>query len=272
VIACDPYGACAQLPSGTSPYSTSIVITVDNQHSPLPFGTIDTPGPAGTASGTGYVNFGWVLTPQSNIVPIDASTMILYIDGQAVGHPVYNQYRSDIASLFPGLRNTNGAVGYFYVNTAQYAAGLHSIAWGVYDSAGNAAGIGSRNFTVPVQAAPLQMFIDCASASGSGSVCQLAAGDHILTAPIVVGRTGVSLMGASSDATQTRLIRGQELMLPMMEVGDDHGNATTLPLTNIMIQNLTFCGGTPSARAIRAIPAHRGPLQTVNSKEPVRPI
>jgi hypothetical protein len=40
-----------------------------------------------TISGTDYVNFGWVVTPQPNIVPIDGSTIAIHIDGVAVGHP-----------------------------------------------------------------------------------------------------------------------------------------------------------------------------------------
>ena len=46
-------------------------------------------------------------------IAVDGSTIMVYIDGQAMGHPVYNNYRSDIATLFPGLANSNGAVGYY---------------------------------------------------------------------------------------------------------------------------------------------------------------
>ena len=34
--------------------------------------------------------------------PTDGSTIMVYIDGVPVGHPTYNQFRSDIAALFPG--------------------------------------------------------------------------------------------------------------------------------------------------------------------------
>ena len=72
----------------------------------------------------------------------------MYVDGVAIGHPVYNQSRSDIATLFPGRANTNGAVGYLQFDTRTLANGVHTIAWGVTDNAGNAEGIGSRYFTV----------------------------------------------------------------------------------------------------------------------------
>jgi hypothetical protein len=122
-------------------------IVVNNAAAVLPFGTIDTPTQGGTVSGAFY-NFGWALTPQPNSIPIDGSTINVFIDNMFVGHPTYNQPRLDIETLFPGYQNTNGAVGYFYVNTTTLANGVHTIAWVVKDSAGNAQGIGSRYFTV----------------------------------------------------------------------------------------------------------------------------
>ncbi len=86
-------------------------ITVNNAQATLPFGTIDTPIQGGTASGNAFVNFGWALTENPFAIPFDGSTIFVFLDGVAVGHPVYNQYRSDIATLFPGLANSNGAVG-----------------------------------------------------------------------------------------------------------------------------------------------------------------
>ena len=47
----------------------------NNAASVLPFGTIDTPAQGQTISGTDFINFGWVLTPQPNIIPIDGSTI-----------------------------------------------------------------------------------------------------------------------------------------------------------------------------------------------------
>jgi uncharacterized repeat protein (TIGR01451 family) len=125
----------------------STTITVNNAGSALPFGTIDTPTQGGTVSGT-IVNFGWVLTPQPNLIPIDGSTIRVFIDNVAVGHPVYNNYRTDIATLFPDYQNSQGAVGYYYIDTTQLTNGLHTISWVARDSAGNAQGLGSRYFNV----------------------------------------------------------------------------------------------------------------------------
>lgn len=123
-------------------------ITCDNAHATKPFGAIDTPTQGGTVSGTAYVNFGWALTPTPNTIPFDGSTIMVYIDGVPVGHPTYNQFRSDVAALFPGRTNSNGAVGFFTIDTTTLANGVHTIVWGITDDVGNAEGIGSRYFTV----------------------------------------------------------------------------------------------------------------------------
>jgi hypothetical protein len=122
-------------------------ITGANASSVQPFGTIDTPGQGATVSGT-IVNFGWALTPQPKTIPVDGSTIDVYVDGAFVGHPVYNQFRPDLAAFFPGLKNTSGATGYFMLDTRTLTDGLHTIAWVVRDDAGQATGVGSRYFRV----------------------------------------------------------------------------------------------------------------------------
>jgi hypothetical protein len=126
-------------------------ITCTNASATKPFGTIDTPGQGETVSGADYVNFGWALTPPpggSFVIPTNGSTMTVIIDGAPVGQPTYNQLRSDIASLFPGYTNSSGAVGFFHLNTSQFANGVHAISWNVFDNAGRGEGLGSRYFTI----------------------------------------------------------------------------------------------------------------------------
>jgi len=122
-------------------------ITCDNANAVKPFGAIDTPIQGGTASGKSYPNFGWALTPMPNMIPIDGSIISVWVDGKVLGHPVYNIYREDIPTKFPGYANSDGAVGYYHLDTTQYANGVHSIAWTVRDNAGNEEGIGSRYFS-----------------------------------------------------------------------------------------------------------------------------
>jgi hypothetical protein len=123
-------------------------ITVDNANAIKPFGAIDTPAQGGSASGNGYRNHGWVLTPLPNMIAVDGSTIDVYIDGVYLGHPVYNIYRSDIADRFPGYANSSGAHAYFDFDTAEYSNGVHTIYWTAEDSSGNSDGIGSRYFSI----------------------------------------------------------------------------------------------------------------------------
>ena len=94
------------------------------------------------------MNYGWALTPPPLSIPADGSTIAVVADGQIVGHPVYGNYRGDIATLFPGYVNSGAAVGYFNLDTTRMTNGMHTIAWAVTDSAGRADGIGSRYFNV----------------------------------------------------------------------------------------------------------------------------
>jgi hypothetical protein len=123
-------------------------IICDNANAVKPFGAIDTPIQGGTASGSSFINWGWVLTPQPNKIPTDGSTINVYVDGVYLGHPNYNIYRQDIATLFPGYANSNGAAGYFYLDTTAYEDGVHTIQWTATDNDGNTDGIGSRYFTI----------------------------------------------------------------------------------------------------------------------------
>jgi hypothetical protein len=145
----------------------SRTITVTNASAIKPFGAIDTPTQGGTVSGTAYVNFGWALTPMPNTIPTDGSTIMVYIDGVPVGRPTYNQNRSDIATLFPGRNNSNGAVGFFTIDTTTLSNGVHTIEWGVTDNAGNAEGIGSRYFTVLNGAAVSSITVERSSSTQS---------------------------------------------------------------------------------------------------------
>ena len=140
--------AYARDAEGTVTALGSRTMTCDNAHATKPFGTIDTPGQGDTVSGSAVVNFGWALTQNPKEIPVDGSTLTVYVDGAPVGHPSYNNYRSDIATIFPGLANSNGAVGFLPINTLPLANGLHTIVWTATDSGGNIEGLGSRYFTV----------------------------------------------------------------------------------------------------------------------------
>jgi Metallo-peptidase family M12B Reprolysin-like/Viral BACON domain len=126
----------------------SKTINCNNTTAIKPFGALDTPSQGGTISGSSFVNWGWALTPMPNSIPTDGSTIKVWINGIDKGHPKYNVFRTDIATLFPGYANSNGAVGYFYFDTTDLDNGIHTIQWTATDSANNTDGIGSRYFNV----------------------------------------------------------------------------------------------------------------------------
>jgi hypothetical protein len=168
--------------------STPTWITMANDSIAKPFGAIDTPSQGQTVSGVlanfGWVLTPDGDTSAGTgdiLVATDGSTMNVVVDGVAIGKVTYNQCRGhvgnpvvaplfcddDVANIFgnptpqPTFTNRTanvtrhrnldtgrGAIGSFAINTALMTNGLHSIAWGVTDSAGRAEGIGSRNFVV----------------------------------------------------------------------------------------------------------------------------
>ncbi len=123
-------------------------ITLDNAHATKPFGTIDTPSQGGNASGSSFVNFGWALTQNPKCIAIDGSTITVTVDGVTLGNPAYNNFRADIAGSFPGLCNSNGAIGFFVIDTTKLTNGVHTIGWLAFDNTGSGDGLGSRFFNV----------------------------------------------------------------------------------------------------------------------------
>lgn len=140
IDAIDAEGATTRLGSRT--------FVADNANAVTPFGAIDTPGQGATVSGTNFVNFGWALTPNPKSIATDGSTITVFVDSAPAGNPTYNNFRADVAGLFPGLANTAGAIGFRMFDTTTLTNGVHTISWVVFDDAGQAQGIGSRYFTV----------------------------------------------------------------------------------------------------------------------------
>jgi hypothetical protein len=100
------------------------------------------------ASGAAYNNFGWALTPKPKTIPVDGSTLQVFVDGAPKGHPAYGYARADIQTLFPGLNNTDTGVGVFTLDTTALSNGIHTVSWSVCDDANACTGIGSRFFGV----------------------------------------------------------------------------------------------------------------------------
>jgi hypothetical protein len=122
-------------------------IICNNANAKTPFGAIDTPVQGGVVSGIFRI-IGWVLTPLPNVIPIDGSTIKVFVDSQFIGHARYNNPREDIRKLFPDCLNSNKSLAYFDLDTTKLKNGRHVLEWVVKDNAGNRAGIGSRYFHV----------------------------------------------------------------------------------------------------------------------------
>jgi hypothetical protein len=122
-------------------------ITASNKYNTKPFGLVDAPEWGETISGS-YANTAWMLTPRPKLIPTKGNTIWVWIDGKKTAHPVYNQPRSDIAALFPLLRNKSGPGGTLTLNTGLYANGLHTIKWVASDTGGAVGNTGTGYFTV----------------------------------------------------------------------------------------------------------------------------
>ena len=124
-------------------------MVVSNKNVPEPFGTIDTPAPGAVVSGNSHINFGWALTPQPFMIPLNGSTINVFLDGRPSGTLAsYNNFRPDVAAVLPGYQNSNGAVGFETLDTTTLTTGQHSISWGITDNNNQTASAGNRIFTV----------------------------------------------------------------------------------------------------------------------------
>ena len=173
---------------GHSTLIGSRTITCANSTAITPFGAIDTPAQGETISGTAYNNFGWVLMRGPGLAYPPNGTVTVLVDGLPVGAPLGWVSRADLTALFPTTYPGVGhALGVATLNTTALSNGLHTIAWLVTASDGQAAGIGSRYFIV---------------ANVSGSVAE-----------------GVADAGAVNAAPQDRASitgrRGYDLTLPV---------------------------------------------------------
>lgn len=114
-----------------------------------PIGSIDTPPLGGVATGSAYNNEGWVLTPPPSEVPLDGSTVSLYLDGVTLPNSAScGRVRPDVQANFTGFVNAGTPGCRFLLDTTVYADGLHNIAWIVRDAAGRQDGVGSRFFSI----------------------------------------------------------------------------------------------------------------------------
>jgi uncharacterized delta-60 repeat protein len=174
-------------------------VLVSNATAVQPFGAIDTPGQGSTVSGTA-LNFGWVLAPPpAHASPVDGGTVVVNVDGQALGAPVAWTARPDITASFgAGHPDVVHAVGVFALDTTLFSDGVHTINWTLTDTAGQPAGIGSRFFTVENLTPALRAASSASLVAASGSLAVSSASLTLQTIP--TGPTAVGVTRGASEA------------------------------------------------------------------------
>jgi hypothetical protein len=185
---------------GRSTLLGSRTIAVANSSATMPFGAIDTPGQGETVSGT-VNNFGWVLAPGARRADVPGGgTVDVFVDGVRVGSPTGWSSRSDLSALFPASRyhGIGSALAVFTFDTTTLGDGVHTIAWGVTDNHGGAAGVGSRHFTV---------------ANGSGAT--------IVAAANAAGSSSANVLPIAAR-------RGFDAATPMQAIGPDAAGRVTI--------------------------------------------
>jgi hypothetical protein len=75
---------------------------------------------------------------------------VVFVDGVPQGSPVGWTARPDLVALFPEAQysGVGSALALFPFDSTKFSNGVHTIAWGVRDTLGNAAGVGSRFFLI----------------------------------------------------------------------------------------------------------------------------
>jgi hypothetical protein len=124
-------------------------ITCNNSSRLKPVGTIDRPQSGEIISGASFLNSGWVLAPAPGQIPVNGSTIRLWMDGQILANTVtYQQSRPDVTAVFPGWPNSSAPGASFTFDTRAFSNGIHEIYWTASDDRGEQDGIGSRIITI----------------------------------------------------------------------------------------------------------------------------
>lgn len=225
-----------------------------NSSSTAPFGAIDTPAQGATIGGTAYNNFGWVLarTPRFADPPHGGSVSVL-IDNVAIGSPGGWTSRPDLAALFPAATypGITNAAGVFTFDTTAYTNGVHTIAWVVFNNAGQGAGIGSRYFTI---------------VNGAALTAAESAQANVIAPPLLVdpppnlGRT-LGEIAAVDQASAVRVSRGYSRRGKASAIVADITGVRTVDARTT--DRLAIDASTPGARSYEAYLVANGRLRAL---------
>ena len=141
----------------------------------------------------------------------------------------YNHPRPDIQGLFPGLNNTNGAIGFRVIDTTTLTNGAHTISWTVIDDQGAIEGIGSRFFTVSNGASAVTARAAVQATSAALSSRRVERGTSVLRQDrsSLRGRRGWNLAAPletfEPDTTGRIVVRSEEVSRVELHLGDGAG-------------------------------------------------
>jgi NHL repeat len=201
--------------SGAASLLGRSLVTVDNDNSQLPFGTIDSPASGGVLVGQQLFT-GWGIGAGNRCL----TSFRMYVDGVLItssnGLVLANQGpRSDVAALFPnGCGNSGNRLSMgmaFYLNGVAIPNGRHTVSFEATDTSGNVGQFGSRFFDV---LAPVTTSADTSGDRGS----------IVLPQPAVAGRP------STTRAPLRVRIGGADEPEAVIERGTDGVYHVTLPV------------------------------------------
>jgi hypothetical protein len=200
----------------TTQLGTPKTITCANGSSVAPFGAIDTPGQGQLVSGSGFLNFGWVLAKNGRTDPPGGGTVQVFVDGALVGVPGGWGSRSDLTQLFipnssyPGL---NTALAVYGLDTTVLTNGVHTIFWIATGAGGiGTSGIGSRFMTVSNGSDSAGASSSVVAAPGASAVIAAAPPVAMPASAVAhVGSLDAEVAAAPSDFSTVPGRRGYDL-------------------------------------------------------------
>ena len=209
------------------------------------------PSPSLTVSDPA-TNFTIAVTPGQTMAPGDGTSYAVTVTslngvGSSVTLTASGLGSNETATLNPGSVTVpaNGSASSILTVTTSTGAQLGTFNLNVQGTSGSSNSSGSTLLTISTASTPalqLGTFIACAASTSPATYCALPtlpAGSYytlLQSQTIIVGHSNVTITGGSSTRSQTLLVRDPANTSLMMDV-----NATQ-SLTQVTIQNLTFCG------------------------------
>ena len=100
-------------------------------------------------------------------------------------------------------------------------------------------------WVTPYTAGTISDLNNCIQNMLAVTTCVLAPNTYTMTTPVVISRSNVTVMGGSTDASQTKLVRDRSYTGPLIQV-----NVPGFTAPGVTVSDLTICGGIDVVRDI----------------------